>query len=112
MKILVDQNISFRVIPHLLSTFGDVQHVKTHNLLDTNDHDIFKYARANGFDGIITMDDDFQNILLERGTPPKIIWIRTGNCSTAVLIEVLLNNISIIKSFMANEELDSLEIFK
>lgn len=112
MKILIDENISYRLVSRLTTAFPDTQHVKDLGLIHTNDHTIFKQARALGFDAIITMDDDFQNILLERGTPPKIIWIRTGNCSTNFLSSVILRNEAIIRAFITNPDVDSLEIFR
>jgi predicted nuclease of predicted toxin-antitoxin system len=44
-------------------------------------------AREEKYDAIITLDEDFNKLLLQYGTPPKIIWIKTGNCSTAKLTE-------------------------
>jgi predicted nuclease of predicted toxin-antitoxin system len=112
MKLLINENISYRLVSKLALTFPDTKHVKDLELIHTNDHTIFKQARALGFDAIITMDDDFQNILIERGVPPKIIWIRTGNCSTNFLSIVILRNETIIRSFIADPILDSLEIFR
>lgn len=111
MKLLIDENISYRLVFRLVSVFPDTKHVKDFGLIHTNDHIIFVQARALGFDAIVTMDDDFQNILLERGVPPKIIWIRTGNCSTQYLADVILRNETIIRAFVADPILDSLEIF-
>ena len=44
--------------------------------------------RRLGFKAIITQDEDFYSLLLEHGAPLKIIWLRTGNCSTAILAEI------------------------
>ena len=112
MKILLDENISYRLLMRIAAAFPDAQHVKDLGLTHVNDHTIFKEACKFGFDAIITNDDDFQNILIERGAPPKIIWIRTGNCSTAFLSEVILRNVAIIQAFIEDPMLDSLEIFR
>ena len=112
MKILLDENISYRLITRIVAAFPDTHHVKDLGLTHVNDHTIFKQARSLGFDAIITNDDDFQNILIEHGAPPKIIWIRTGNCSTAFLSEVILRNAAIIQAFIDDSMLDSLEIFR
>jgi predicted nuclease of predicted toxin-antitoxin system len=50
MKILIDQNISFRIIHHLEHLSFDLHHVKTLGLTDANDHQIFRFARQNAFD--------------------------------------------------------------
>ena len=112
MKILIDENISYRLVPRIISVFNDTQHVKNLGLTHVNDHTIFKQAQRLGHDAIVTMDDDFQNILIERGAPPKIIWMRTGNCSTAFLADVILRNATIIHAFIDDPVLDSLEIFR
>jgi predicted nuclease of predicted toxin-antitoxin system len=35
------------------------------------------------------MDEDYNNLSVLRGTPPKVIWIVLGNCKTSE-IEALL----------------------
>ena len=54
MKILIDQNISFRLINWIEGAFPNVLHVKSLGLTDTDDYKIFKYARRNNFDAILT----------------------------------------------------------
>ncbi len=111
MKILVDQNISFRLVPRILEAFPDTAHVKDFGLIDFNDFRIFQYARQHQFDAILTLDEDFYNIQLEHGTPPKVIWMRLGNCSTAALATAILYNAEAIRDFLNNEQLDCLELF-
>jgi predicted nuclease of predicted toxin-antitoxin system len=76
MKILIDQNISFRLIQKIESVFSDISHVKYCDLMDANDFDIFIYAKNNQFKAILTLDEDFDNILLEHKASPKVIWLR------------------------------------
>jgi predicted nuclease of predicted toxin-antitoxin system len=111
MKILVDQNISFRLLPRIRPAFPDAFHVRDLGLIDFNDFQIYSHARQNGFDAILTLDEDFYNIQLEHGVPPKVIWLRTGNCSTAILAAVVLRNAGVIQNFMLDVHHDCLEIF-
>lgn len=111
MKTLVDQNISFRLIPRIAGVFSEITHIKSMGLTDANDHNIFMSARQHGFVAILTQDEDFYNLLLEHGTPPKIIWLRTGNCSTAFLAEVILKNAGMIQTFLVDEIQDCLEVY-
>lgn len=111
MKILIDQNISFRLVAHIQHAFPNIAHVKSLNLINENDHKIFIYARQNGYEAVLTLDEDFYNILLEHNPPPKVIWLRTGNCSTAHLAQIILNNESDIQSFLNDTSHDCLEIF-
>lgn len=112
MKVLIDQNISFRIVPKISDLFPEVSHVKSLGLIDAKDFDIFMFARRENFQAIITQDEDFYAHLLEHGMPPKIIWIRTGNCSTPFLTEILHRNAETIFSFFKDENADCLEIFK
>ncbi len=111
MKILVDQNISFRLIPRIQASFPETVHVKDLGLINFKDFRIFQYARQNQFVAVLTLDEDFYNIQLEHGAPPKVVWIRTGNCSTAMLASVILQNAELIQNFLHDEQLDCLELF-
>lgn len=104
MKLLVDQNISHRLLGEIASFPATITHVKDVGLTDANDYAIFMYARANQFDAIVTLDDDFVKLLNLHSAPPKIIWIRTGNCSTAFLADLLLDKAPIIKDFVNSTE--------
>ncbi len=111
MKILVDQNISYRLVQHIAGVFSEVAHIKSLDLIDANDYQIFLAARQHGYAAVLTQDEDFYSLLLEHGTPPKIIWLRTGNCSTAFLAEVILRNIDLIHLFLQDDIQDCLEIY-
>ena len=114
MRLLFDQNISFRTSKKLQVYFPGCQHISDCNLSDTNDSDIWNYAKKNDF-AIVTFDSDFYDMSLINGHPPKIIWLRTGNLTTNELIQILIDNQEIIVSFLtANEssELACLEIEK
>lgn len=79
--------------------------------MDANDYRIFMYARQQGFDAVFTQDEDFYSLQLEHGFPPKNIWLRTGNCSTAFLAEVMISNVGLIQAFIGDEVHDCLEIY-
>ena len=49
MKILLDQNMSYRLIPLLKKLFDQIEHVAQVGLEDTNDFVIRKYAKENNF---------------------------------------------------------------
>lgn len=112
MKILVDQNISFRLVQRIEHVFDEIGHVKSLGLTNAKDLQIFMTARHQGFAAVLTQDEDFYNLLLEHGTPPKIIWLRTGNCSTTFLSKVILRNAEHIQDFLEDEMQDCLEIYR
>jgi predicted nuclease of predicted toxin-antitoxin system len=70
MKLLLDQNISFRVVKLLSSQFAIVTHVKQENLTDASDLDIRKYAIENGYT-IVSYNDDFIKYNHLYGPPQK-----------------------------------------
>ena len=111
MKLLFDQNISFRIQPMLdLPVFADCKHVRTVGLNDCNDSDIWKFAKQQGYT-IVTFDSDFFELSVIRGFPPKIVWFRTGNLTTSKIAEWMMKNHIKISSFIDNPDQNCLEIF-
>lgn len=90
MKLLFDQNLSPRLIHRLLDLYPDSNHVHPLGIDQASDEEVWEYARREGF-LIVTKDADFSDLCMMLGFPPKIIWIRRGNCQTAD-IEVLLRH--------------------
>ncbi|MCF2492108.1 MULTISPECIES: DUF5615 family PIN-like protein [Dyadobacter] len=112
MKLLVDQNISHRLLPLISEGYSEVQHVKSLDLINADDHKIFMFARENNYDAVLTIDDDFVRLLHLFSIPPKVIWIRTGNCSTSALAEILLSKTQSIHEFVESDEYVLYEVFK
>jgi predicted nuclease of predicted toxin-antitoxin system len=82
VKLLFDQNLS----PHLVNSLADLYagsaHVQSVGLAAASDDSLWTYARANGFT-IVTKDEDFNDMVMLRGFPPKVIWLHLGNSTTA-----------------------------
>ena len=102
MKLLFDQNISFRVIALIQNKFPDVKHVKDFHLKFSTDNEIWNFAKNNQYH-IVTFDSDFYELVTLFGHPPKIIWMRLGNTSSRNLATILLNHFENIKSFISEE---------
>jgi len=109
IKLLFDQNISFRIIRLLSNSFFGCCHVRSVGLNNCSDTEIWKFAKENDF-AIVTYDADFFDISILRGFPPKIIWLRTGNLTTLEISERILLNYSKIISFIDNTDQNCLEI--
>jgi len=109
VNILLDQNISFRVVALLINTFENIKQVKELGLTDASDLEIWNYAFKNDFT-IITFDSDFIDLANLKGSPPKIIWLRFGNSSNLKIIHKLLSKSNEIKEFILNSEIAFLEI--
>jgi predicted nuclease of predicted toxin-antitoxin system len=113
MKLLLDQDISFRLVKAIESYFPGTIHISQVALINASNLVIRKYAIDNSFT-IVTYDDDFTNFNLLYGPPPRIIWIRKGNLSNQELADLLLTKKQEIMSFLTEEitnEPGILEIF-
>ncbi len=88
MKLLIDQNLSPRLVDCLADLFPNSGHVYPLGLGRDSDEKVWTYAHANQYI-IVTKDADFSELGTLRGFPPKVIWIRSSNCTTAQ-IEALL----------------------
>ena len=102
MKLLFDQNISFRIVKKILDFFPSAKSVKELGLMNKNDREIWNYAKTNDF-AVITFDKDFYNLNLIYGSPPKIIWFRTGNVNNDRFIEVLNTHKEKIEMFLEDK---------
>jgi predicted nuclease of predicted toxin-antitoxin system len=88
MKLLFDQNLSHRLVAILAVEFPASQHVRDVGLSASPDPAVWAYAAANGFT-IVSKDTDFQQRALLMGHPPKVVWVRLGNCSTTAVANLL-----------------------
>jgi predicted nuclease of predicted toxin-antitoxin system len=101
MNLLLDQNLSYRLCNVLAVDFGNVAHVRELGLGGVDDEELWRFARDNGF-ALVSKDSDFFHRSLVRGYPPKVIFLRVGNCSTKSIAELLTHQKEIIKGFIAN----------
>ena len=88
MRLLIDQNLSHRLVALLTVEFPDSKHVRDFGMSDASDPEIWQLATEGGFT-IVSKDTDFQQRAVLRGAPPKVIWIRLGNCSTSDVVDHL-----------------------
>lgn len=59
---------------------------------------------------IVSKDSDMHDLSLVLGTPPKVIWIRLGNCSTSQVENLLRRDFDEIRSFYDDEDLSLLAL--
>ena len=91
MKLLFDQNLSPRLVDRLWDLYPGSTHVQTVGLDRALDFTVWNYARGNDCT-IVTKDADFSELGVLMGFPPKVIWIRRGNCSTREIEGILRQN--------------------
>ncbi len=110
MKLLFDQNLSPRLIQPLADLFPSSNHVFPLGLDESEDSDVWGYAKTNGFI-LVTKDADFGEMSVLRGFPPKVIWIRRGNCKTTEIEKVLRNNFQAIEQIDGDKVVGLLTLF-
>jgi len=107
VKLLFDQNISFRVVGLLKELFPEARHVKEFDLQFSADRQIWTFAEENHYD-IVTFDADFYDLAALHGHPPKIIWVRLGNTSSRNLARIFSGHSELIKSFLTDDNYNDL----
>ena len=112
MKLLFDQNISYRITKLISDKFPEAKHSGELGLADSTDMAIWEFARSNSYT-IVTFDSDFYDLSIVKGCPPKIIWLRIGNASTARIAKVLNEDFELIQTFLTDnsyKDLSCLEV--
>ena len=98
MKLLLDENLSDRIIPCITDLYPNSQHVKMLGLINTDDSIIWEYAKTHEF-VIVSKDSDFHQRSLLYGHPPKFVYLRVGNCPTFKIVQILRDNFSKMTEF-------------
>jgi predicted nuclease of predicted toxin-antitoxin system len=109
VKLLLDQNISYRLVKTLSAIYPDTEHVTKLGLINRTDREIWETAKVKGYT-IVTFDADFYDLSLTQGIPPKVIWIRSGNTTTRNLQRLLTEKYEQILHFDADPIATCLEI--
>lgn len=103
MKLLFDQNLSPWLYHNLADRFPDSVHGREVGLRDADDAVIWDYAAKHGY-AIGTKDADFRQRSFVLGHPPKIVWLRLGNCSTKTIEALMRSRAAVIEEFLLDEE--------
>ena len=112
MKLLLDANVSWRLVAILKDHFDECAHVDNIPEFEfpAKDVKIWQYAKDNGYT-IVTHDSDFNDLVSLRGFPPKIIRLKTGNCSRKFTANLLLRSKQTFQEFLESKEYGLLEIY-
>lgn len=101
MKLLFDQNLSGSLVGRLSDLFPESAHVKSIGMTQSDDSAIWSYAKTSGFT-IVSKDSDFQQRSLLLGAPPKVVWLRVGNCPTSRIEKLLRDHSVELHTFETN----------
>jgi predicted nuclease of predicted toxin-antitoxin system len=102
MKLLFDENLSPKLSTRLSDLFPGSLHVRDVGMKATIDPIVWNYAKDNDLI-IVSKDADMHDLSLVFGNPPKVIWLRLGNCSTLQVENLLRREFSMIKLFYEDE---------
>jgi predicted nuclease of predicted toxin-antitoxin system len=109
VKLLVDENISYRILKYIDEKFVGSQHVSTMKKGRVSDLQIWKYAKEHDFI-IATYDQNFYEWQLLRDFPPYIVWLRFGNAPTKKIAKNLNAHKNKIMNMLSSENVGILEI--
>lgn len=102
MSLLWDQNLSPRLAGRLADLFPGSVHVRDVGLASATDDQVWSFALEHGH-AIVSKDADFMQRSVLCGPPPKAIWIRCGNCSTAGVEKLIRQHHRALQGFLADE---------
>src|SRR3954447_22263376 len=111
MKLLFDQNLAPSLVGHLRDLFPGSEHVFESNLGNASDIAMWQYARDNDF-VLVSKDADFVELSTLRGYPPKVIWLRLGNCVTQDIHDAIRTNSIAITDLSRDRERGVLALFR
>ena len=101
MRLLFDHNLSPHLVNRIADIFPNSSHVFLQGLDRATDAEVWEFARDNGFT-LVTKDSDFNDLTTLRGFPPKVIWLRIGNCTTAAIERLLRQHQQAIEQLEAD----------
>jgi predicted nuclease of predicted toxin-antitoxin system len=110
VKLLFDQNLSHKLIARLADLYPGSDHVRNLGLATADDGAVWAHAEREHF-VLVTKDEDFHARSILHGHPPKVMWIRSGNCSTDLVETLLRKNFVEIELFDTSPQASFLALF-
>jgi predicted nuclease of predicted toxin-antitoxin system len=102
VKLLFDENLSANLVIRLTDLFPESCHVRDVGLQAASDPVVWDYAKSNGL-VIVSKDADMHQRSFLFGAPPKVVWIRLGNCSTTDVENLLRRCVNELTVFYEDE---------
>jgi predicted nuclease of predicted toxin-antitoxin system len=103
MKRFFDHYLSYKLVGRLADLFPNSEHVRHVNLHEADDRTVWEYTRVNGF-AMVSKDEHFHQLSFLYGAPPKLGWVRLGNCTTTDIEHALRRHHTDLLKFNADEE--------
>ena len=109
MKLLLDHNLSPKLVHLLADVYPECTHVHDIGMERASDTEVWRYAAEHGFT-IVSKDSDFHQRSLLFGSPPKVVWLRIGNCSVAESAVALRERYIPVRRFVEESTADFLVV--
>jgi predicted nuclease of predicted toxin-antitoxin system len=109
MKLLLDENLSRRLIPFLQHDFPGSSQVVLLGMESATDKEVWLRAKVDGY-VVVTRDADFQELSLVWGSPPQVVRLRTPNQTRAAVLKLLLDNKAAILEALEVDGVSSIEL--
>lgn len=103
MRLPFDENLSPELVRLLADLFPESVHVRDVGLKSADDPVVWQYAKENALI-IVSKDSDLHQRSFMFGHPPKLIWVRLGNCSTSEVERLLRRSFAAITIFDEDTE--------
>jgi predicted nuclease of predicted toxin-antitoxin system len=102
MRLLLDENVSWRLVAYLRPYCEAVLHVRDIGLDESPDTSIWRYARQHGYD-LLTKDEDFVRLLLAEGFPPRVVALQNAQVPVRALADFLLTRLPQLENFLGEQ---------
>lgn len=109
MKLLLDENLSRRLVPDLQAEFPGSTQVALVGLGQANDRGIWEYAKLHDY-VIVTKDEDFHDLQTAWGYPPKIILLAMGNSANRMVLQALTKSATQLQESLADDRIGLVEL--
>ncbi|PWU29225.1 MULTISPECIES: DUF5615 family PIN-like protein [unclassified Pseudomonas] len=109
MKLLLDENLSRRMLPSLEMDFPGSSQVALLGLEQVSDRRIWEYTKQRDY-VIVTKDEDFHDLQAAWGYPPKVILLAMGNGSNQSIVQALCNSAEQLKRSLEDERIGLVEL--
>jgi predicted nuclease of predicted toxin-antitoxin system len=110
VKLFFDHHLSHKLVASLADIYPESTHTRLLGFGRTNDSDLWWYARDYGYI-FVTKDEDIPELAILRGAPPKVVWLRLGNCKTLAVERLIRRNVLRIQQLVDDDERIILELF-
>lgn len=103
MRLLLDENVSWRLAAYLRPHCAAVLHVRDVGLDESPDTSIWRYAKQHGYD-VLTKDEDFVRLVLAEGFPPRVVAVQNAQVPVRQLADFLLARLPQVEAFLGEQQ--------